>query len=78
MFLSIKEYAKRVNLGEAFVRKLVASGQIPSILIGERKRKVNVEEADKALKNVNLQPKTIQTSTLSFREQLALIRKGCA
>ena len=76
MFISIKEYAKRTGLGEAFIRSLVASGQLPSILIGTKKRKINVEEADKTLKTIKtpiVQPKP----KLSFKERLAQLRAGC-
>lgn len=77
MFISIKEYAKLAGLSEAFIRSLVASGQLPSIMVGVRKRKINVEEADKALKTIKTpvkQPK----QKLSFRERLAQLRAGCA
>lgn len=75
MYLSIKEYAKRVNLGEAFIRSLAVSGDIPSIMVGTRKRKINVEEADRALKAYHGR-KATQTAKLSFKERLALIRNG--
>lgn len=77
MFVSIKEYAKQKGLGEAFIRSLVASGQLPSIMVGKRKRKINVEQADEALRNIktlNVQPK----QKLSFKERLAMLKVGCA
>lgn len=76
-YLSIKAYAIRVGLGEAFIRSLVASGRLPSILVGVRKRKINVEQADRVLPTIQKekpQPKT----QLSFKEQLALLRTGYA
>lgn len=78
MYLSIKEYAKRVGLGEAFIRSLVASGQLPSILIGVRKRKINVEQADKKLFSIQQIEKPQPKTNLSFRERIALLKAGCA
>ena len=77
MFISIKDYALRVGLSEAFIRSLVASGQLPSLLFGTKKRKINVEEADKALKTIKTQVKQPKQK-LSFKERLAQLRAGCA
>ena len=77
MFVSIKGYALRVGLSEAFIRSLVASGQLPSLLVGTKKRKINVEEADKALKTIKTQVKQPKQK-LSFKERLAQLRAGCA
>ena len=77
MFISIKGYALRVGLSEAFIRSLVASGQLPSLLVGTKKRKINVEEADKALKTIKTQVKQPKQK-LSFKERLAQLRAGCA
>ena len=77
MFISIKSYALRVGLSEAFIRSLVASGQLPSLLVGTKKRKINVEEADKALKTIKTQVKQPKQK-LSFKERLAQLRAGCA
>lgn len=77
MFVSIKEYAKQKGLGEAFIRSLVASGQLPSIMVGKRKRKINVEEADKTLKTIKSLDQ-LPKQKLSFKERLAELRAGCA
>ena len=76
-YISIKEYAARVGLSEAFIRSLVASEQLPSLLIGTRKRKINVEEADEALKAIKMPVKEPKPK-LSFKEQLRQLRMGCA
>lgn len=77
-FVSVKEYAKRIGLGEAFIRSLVLQGQIPSIMVGVRKRKINVEEADKTIKAILKRKETIVTTSvhLSFKERLAEIKHG--
>lgn len=78
MFLSIKNYAAHVNLGEAFIRSLVATEQLPSIMVGVRKRKINVEEADKIIVKIKCVAKRKKNDSvkLSFKERLALLRQG--
>lgn len=76
MFLSIKQYAERVNLSETFIRSLAVSGELPSIMIGKRKRKINVEEADKTLKAYK-NKQVVATTKFDFRKHLALLKMEC-